>query len=49
MDQPETGGGFGADAVVHFGMHGTEEWLPGTHPFTTPHTFKGCVPWIPQP
>ena len=23
-------GGFGADAVVHFGMHGTEEWLPGT-------------------
>ena len=23
-------GGFGADAVLHFGMHGTEEWLPGT-------------------
>ena len=23
-------GGFGADVVVHFGMHGTEEWLPGT-------------------
>jgi hypothetical protein len=22
--------GFGADAVLHFGMHGTEEWLPGT-------------------
>lgn len=22
--------GFGADAVVHFGMHGTVEWLPGS-------------------
>ena len=22
--------GFAADAVVHFGMHGTVEWLPGT-------------------
>jgi len=20
---------YGADAVVHFGMHGTVEWLPG--------------------
>lgn len=23
-------GGLGADAVLHFGMHGTVEWLPGT-------------------
>ena len=23
-------GGYGADAVVHMGMHGTVEWLPGT-------------------
>ncbi len=22
--------GFGADAVLHFGMHGTVEWLPGS-------------------
>jgi len=22
--------GFQADAVVHFGMHGTVEWLPGS-------------------
>ena len=24
------GVGLGADAVLHFGMHGTVEWLPGT-------------------
>ncbi|KAJ1489238.1 magnesium-chelatase, subunit H [Baffinella frigidus] len=30
LENEEAGGGFGADAVVHFGMHGTEEWLPGT-------------------
>ena len=23
-------GGFGAHAVVHMGMHGTVEWLPGS-------------------
>ncbi|KAG5190772.1 CobN/Magnesium chelatase-domain-containing protein [Tribonema minus] len=23
-------GGFGAQAIVHFGMHGTVEWLPGS-------------------
>ncbi|MHC1575366.1 MAG: cobaltochelatase subunit CobN, partial [Candidatus Methanogasteraceae archaeon] len=22
-------GGFGADAIMHFGKHGTQEWLPG--------------------
>jgi len=22
-------GGFGADAILHFGKHGTQEWLPG--------------------
>jgi len=27
--------GFQADAVVHFGMHGTVEWLPGS-PWATP-------------
>jgi cobaltochelatase CobN len=26
---PATEGGFGADAVVHLGKHGTLEWLPG--------------------
>lgn len=26
---PESKGGFGAQAIVHFGMHGTVEWLPG--------------------
>ncbi|MGY3519567.1 cobaltochelatase subunit CobN [Micromonospora sp. PTRAS2] len=26
---PEADGGFGADAVVHLGKHGTLEWLPG--------------------
>ncbi|HET9654411.1 MAG TPA: cobaltochelatase subunit CobN [Kineosporiaceae bacterium] len=26
---PESEGGFGADAVVHLGKHGTLEWLPG--------------------
>ena len=26
---PEDGGGFGADAVVHVGTHGTLEWLDG--------------------
>lgn len=25
----DVGGGFGADAVVHMGKHGTMEWLPG--------------------
>jgi len=26
--EPESGG-FGADAIMHFGKHGTQEWLPG--------------------
>jgi len=26
---PEASGGFGADAVIHLGKHGTLEWLPG--------------------
>jgi len=30
MENDEANGGMNADAVVHFGMHGTEEWLPGT-------------------
>lgn len=29
MKLPEEDGGFGAQAVVHLGMHGTVEWLPG--------------------
>ena len=29
MRQPESAGGIEADAIVHFGMHGTVEWLPG--------------------
>ncbi len=24
-----TGSGFGADALIHYGTHGTQEWLPG--------------------
>lgn len=29
MKLPESQGGIGAQAVVHLGMHGTVEWLPG--------------------
>jgi len=29
MRRPELDGGIGAHAVVHLGMHGTVEWLPG--------------------
>lgn len=29
MRLPEENGGFGTDAVIHLGMHGTVEWLPG--------------------
>eukprot|EP00984_Skeletonema_dohrnii_P037536 scaffold39692_cov150-Skeletonema_dohrnii-CCMP3373.AAC.1 len=29
MRLPEEKGGFGTDAVIHLGMHGTVEWLPG--------------------
>jgi cobaltochelatase CobN len=29
LDAAESEGGFGADAVVHMGKHGTMEWLPG--------------------
>ncbi|WP_101254477.1 cobaltochelatase subunit CobN [Streptomyces barkulensis] len=29
MEAPPERGGFGADAVVHMGKHGTMEWLPG--------------------
>ncbi|WP_410539058.1 cobaltochelatase subunit CobN [Streptomyces sp. KL2] len=29
MENPREQGGFGADAVVHMGKHGTMEWLPG--------------------
>jgi hypothetical protein len=30
VEKEAAAGGLGADAVLHFGMHGTEEWLPGT-------------------
>jgi magnesium chelatase subunit H len=29
MRLPEEKGGFGTDACIHLGMHGTSEWLPG--------------------
>lgn len=29
LQHPPEAGGFGADAVVHVGRHGTQEWLPG--------------------
>ena len=29
LEAPVADGGFGADAVVHLGKHGTLEWLPG--------------------
>ena len=29
LAEPSTAGGFGADAVVHMGKHGSLEWLPG--------------------
>ena len=29
MQTPQEKGGLGAQAVIHLGMHGTVEWLPG--------------------
>lgn len=29
LQHPPDEGGFGADAIVHVGRHGTQEWLPG--------------------
>jgi len=29
LNQEPESGGFGADAILHFGKHGTQEWLPG--------------------
>jgi len=29
LKQEQESGGFGADAILHFGKHGTQEWLPG--------------------
>ena len=29
LGTPESAGGWGADAIVHMGKHGTLEWLPG--------------------
>ena len=29
LQRSEEQGGFGAHAIIHFGMHGTVEWLPG--------------------
>ena len=29
LKQDRESGGFGADAIMHFGKHGTQEWLPG--------------------
>ena len=29
LKQERESGGFGADAIMHFGKHGTQEWLPG--------------------
>ncbi len=29
LGTPESEGGWGADAIVHMGKHGTLEWLPG--------------------
>ncbi|MCK4458457.1 MAG: cobaltochelatase subunit CobN, partial [Methanosarcinales archaeon] len=29
LKQGRKSGGFGADAIMHFGKHGTQEWLPG--------------------
>ncbi len=29
LKQERKSGGFGADAILHFGKHGTQEWLPG--------------------
>jgi cobaltochelatase CobN len=29
LETPASEGGFGADAIVHLGKHGTMEWLPG--------------------
>jgi len=29
LGQEQESGGFGADAILHFGKHGMQEWLPG--------------------
>jgi len=29
LKQEQESGGFGADEIMHFGKHGTQEWLPG--------------------
>jgi len=29
LRQPEEDGGIGSQAIIHLGMHGTSEWLPG--------------------
>ena len=29
LKQDQESGGYGADAILHFGKHGTQEWLPG--------------------
>jgi magnesium chelatase subunit H len=50
LEQDASAGGFGADAIVHFGMHGTEEWLPGTPLGNTgecwPDILTGALPNI---
>ena len=46
----EEKGGFGADAIIHMGRHGTQEWLPGKESalsrYDWPSVMAGNVPII---
>ncbi|MCY3567922.1 MAG: cobaltochelatase subunit CobN, partial [Chloroflexi bacterium] len=50
LAEPESAGGFGADAVVHLGKHGSLEWLPGKGVGLSeecyPDAFLGSLPLI---
>ena len=50
LAEPEHAGGFGADAIVHMGKHGSLEWLPGKGVGLSeecyPDVFLGDLPLI---
>lgn len=50
LTTPQEEGGWGADAIVHMGTHGTLEWLPGKgvgpSPDCFPDAFIGDVPFF---
>ncbi|MEK7214037.1 MAG: cobaltochelatase subunit CobN, partial [Chloroflexota bacterium] len=50
LSQPAENGGWGADAIVHLGKHGTLEWLPGKGVGVSsecyPDSFLGDLPLV---